>query len=106
MAIRAFDLPTQIGYDSDMDISAGEGGKVGVAIDTVEEIKRLFDGIDLAAVSTSMTIKLAGRRASGDVHHRSRGTGSGRQQAQGTIQNDILKEYLLAHIHFPAKAFP
>src|SRR3989442_15601662 len=52
----AFDLPTQIGYDSDHPMAEGEGGKVGVAIDTVDDLARLFDGIPLDRVSTSMTI--------------------------------------------------
>src|SRR5246127_5986074 len=53
----AFDLPTQIGLDSDHPLAAGEVGKVGVAIDSIEDMQRLFDGIDLTAISTSMTIK-------------------------------------------------
>src|ERR1700756_2995865 len=53
----AFDLPTQMGMDSDHPLAAGEVGKVGVAIDSIEDMQRLFDGIDLTAISTSMTIK-------------------------------------------------
>ena len=90
----AFDLPTQIGYDSDHPLAAGEVGKVGVAIDSIEDMAALFDGIPLAQVSTSMTINataiilLALYVASG----RRQGTGAG--TLAGTVQNDILKEYI------------
>jgi methylmalonyl-CoA mutase, N-terminal domain len=89
----AFDLPTQIGYDSDMDISAGEVGKVGVAIDTVEDIKRLFDGIDLAAVSTSMTINSPAAVLLAMYITAAEEQGADVSKLRGTIQNDILKEY-------------
>ncbi|KQC14836.1 MAG: methylmalonyl-CoA mutase [Desulfuromonas sp. SDB] len=90
----AFDLPTQIGYDSDDDHSLGEVGKVGVAIDTLEDMEILFEGIPLQKVSTSMTINapasilLAMYMAVGDKQ------GVNNTQLKGTIQNDILKEYI------------
>jgi methylmalonyl-CoA mutase, N-terminal domain len=90
----AFDLPTQIGYDSDDDISIGEVGKVGVAIDTLADMEILFAGIPLDKVSTSMTINstaavlLAMYIAVGEQQ------GLTPQQLNGTIQNDILKEYI------------
>ena len=89
----AFDLPTQIGYDSDMEISLGEVGKVGVAIDSLADMETLFDGIPLDKVTTSMTINapaavlLAMYIAVGEKQ------GTPREQLGGTIQNDILKEY-------------
>jgi len=89
----AFDLPTQIGYDSDHELAAGEVGKVGVAIDSIEDMSRLFDGIDLSSVSTSMTINspaavlLAMYIAVAEEQH------ADVSKLRGTIQNDILKEY-------------
>jgi len=90
----AFDLPTQIGLDSDNPLSLGEVGKVGVAIDSLEDMQRLFDGIDLTKISTSMTINATAsillalyvavaRRQGADIRHLS-----------GTVQNDVLKEYV------------
>jgi methylmalonyl-CoA mutase N-terminal domain/subunit len=100
----AFDLPTQMGYDSDHPLAAGEVGKVGVAIDSIDDMRLLFDGIPLDQVSTSMTINAPAAVllllyvlvaeeqgvASGDV--------------QGTIQNDVLKEYIArgTYIYPPA----
>jgi len=90
----AFDLPTQMGYDSDHAMSGGEVGRVGVAIDTIEDMRALFDEIDLGQVSTSMTINstaailLALYVAVADER------GIPRDQLQGTIQNDVLKEYI------------
>src|SRR6186713_1345812 len=90
----AFDLPTQIGYDSDHPLAAGEVGKVGVAIDSVEDMATLFDGIPLDKVSTSMTINstaiilLALYVAVGERQ------GVDRRRLSGTVQNDILKEYI------------
>ncbi len=90
----AFDLPTQIGYDSDHPLAAGEVGRVGVAIDTIDDMAELFDGIPLDGVSTSMTINstaiilLAMYVALAERH------GVDRGRLSGTIQNDILKEYL------------
>ena len=90
----AFDLPTQIGLDSDSPLALGEVGKVGVAIDSLEDMQRLFDGIDLTKISTSMTINATAsillalyvavaRRQAADIRHLS-----------GTVQNDVLKEYI------------
>src|SRR3990170_6990802 len=90
----AFDLPTQIGYDSDAPLAAGEVGRVGVAIDSIDDMADLFDGIPLDRVSTSMTINstamilLAMYVALADRH------GVARASLSGTVQNDILKEYL------------
>ncbi len=90
----AFDLPTQIGLDSDNALAMGEVGKVGVAIDSIEDMERLFDGIDLTKISTSMTINATAgillalyvavaRRQGGEV-----------RKLSGTVQNDVLKEYI------------
>jgi methylmalonyl-CoA mutase N-terminal domain/subunit len=90
----AFDLPTQIGMDSDHALAGGEVGKVGVAIDSVEDMARLFDGIELTKISTSMTINATAsillalyvavaRRQGGDIG-----------KLSGTVQNDVLKEYI------------
>lgn len=89
----AFDLPTQMGYDSDDEMAEGEVGRTGVAIDSLRDMEQLFDQIDLAKVSTSMTINatssilLAMYRAVGVKQ------GVSSKHLQGTIQNDILKEY-------------
>lgn len=100
----AFDLPTQIGYDSDQAISEGEVGKVGVAIDSLADMEILFDGIPLDKVSTSMTINapasvlLAMYIAVGEKQ------GVPSDQLTGTIQNDILKEYAARGTYiFPPK---
>ncbi|MFB6157877.1 MAG: methylmalonyl-CoA mutase family protein, partial [Haloferacaceae archaeon] len=90
----AFDLPTQMGYDSDARMAAGEVGKSGVAIDTLADMERVFEGIPLDEVSTSMTINapasvlLAMYIALGDKQ------GVPREELRGTIQNDIMKEYI------------
>ncbi|WP_049926958.1 acyl-CoA mutase large subunit family protein [Halopiger goleimassiliensis] len=90
----AFDLPTQMGYDSDDEMAAGEVGKAGVAIDSLEDMETVFDGIPLDEVSTSMTINapasvlLAMYIAVGDKQ------GVDREELRGTIQNDLLKEYI------------
>src|SRR5947209_428409 len=102
----AFDLPTQIGYDSDDPMAIGEVGKVGVAIDSIEDMQRLFDGINLETISTSMTINATAsillalyiavaKRAGADV-----------RKLSGTVQNDILKEYIArgTYIYPPAHA--
>jgi methylmalonyl-CoA mutase N-terminal domain/subunit len=102
----AFDLPTQIGLDSDNPLAVGEVGKVGVAIDSIEDMERLFDGIDLTAISTSMTINATAsillalyvavaRRQKRDV-----------RKLSGTVQNDVLKEYIArgTYIYPPQQA--
>jgi methylmalonyl-CoA mutase, N-terminal domain len=102
----AFDLPTQIGLDSDNALAVGEVGKVGVAIDSIEDMERLFDGIDLTAISTSMTINATAsillalyvavaRRQRRDI-----------RKLSGTVQNDVLKEYIArgTYIYPPQQA--
>jgi methylmalonyl-CoA mutase N-terminal domain/subunit len=102
----AFDLPTQMGRDSDHPMAAGEVGRVGVAIDSIEDMRVLLDGLPLGEVSTSMTINataatlLALYVAVGDER------GVPRAQLRGTIQNDILKEYIArgTYIYPPASS--
>jgi methylmalonyl-CoA mutase N-terminal domain/subunit len=89
----AFDLPTQIGYDSDHPLSEGEVGKVGVAIDSMEDMERLFEGIDLEKVSTSMTINATGFILLALYVAVAKKKGADIKKLTGTIQNDILKEY-------------
>jgi methylmalonyl-CoA mutase N-terminal domain/subunit len=95
----AFDLPTQMGYDSDAAMAAGEVGKSGVAIDTLRDMETVFDGIPLDEVSTSMTINapaailLAMYVAIGDQQ------GVDRAELRGTIQNDIMKEYIARNLY-------
>ncbi len=102
----AFDLPTQIGMDSDHPMAMGEVGKVGVAIDSIEDMERLFSGINLEKISTSMTINATAsillalyiavaRRSGGDV-----------RKLSGTVQNDVLKEYIArgTYIYPPQQA--
>ncbi|MES2649950.1 MAG: methylmalonyl-CoA mutase family protein [Bacteroidota bacterium] len=89
----AFDLPTQIGYNSDHPLSEGEVGKVGVAIDSIEDIQRLFDGIKLQDVSTSMTINATGFILLAFYVALAKQQGADLNKITGTIQNDILKEY-------------
>jgi methylmalonyl-CoA mutase N-terminal domain/subunit len=90
----AFDLPTQLGYDSDSPWAAGEVGRAGVAIDSIDDMERLFAGIPLETVSTSMTINATANilLALYVVVARRRGCDLGR--LSGTVQNDILKEYI------------
>ena len=89
----AFDLPTQIGYDSDDSISEGEVGKVGVAIDSLADMETLFDQIDLGKVSTSMTINAPASVLLAMYIAVAEKQGVPADQLTGTIQNDILKEY-------------
>src|SRR5918999_135796 len=90
----AFDLPTQIGLDSDDPLAAGEVGKVGVAIDSMEDMLRLFDGISLDNVSTSMTINATASILLSLYLAVARKQGVAFDKVEGTIQNDILKEYI------------
>jgi methylmalonyl-CoA mutase N-terminal domain/subunit len=90
----AFDLPTQMGYDSDHPLAAGEVGRVGVAIDTVEDMAELFDGIPLGRVSTSMTINATAIVLLALYVAVARRQGADVKALSGTIQNDILKEYV------------
>lgn len=89
----AFDLPTQIGYDSDHALSEGEVGKVGVAIDSLDDMQTLFAGINLQDVSTSMTINATGFILLAFYVALAKQQGADLSQLNGTIQNDILKEY-------------
>ncbi|RLU90424.1 methylmalonyl-CoA mutase [Streptomyces griseocarneus] len=90
----AFDLPTQMGYDSDAPLASGEVGKVGVAVDSVEDMRLLFDGIPLGEVSTSMTINApaAVLLLLYELVAEEQGVPAGR--LTGTVQNDVLKEYI------------
>jgi len=90
----AFDLPTQIGYDSDHPMSHGEVGKVGVAIDTLQDMEILFDGIPLDKVSTSMTINAPAAILLAMYIAVAEKQGISKTELNGTIQNDILKEYV------------
>src|SRR6201995_3844072 len=89
----AFDLPTQIGYDSDNAMAEGEVGKVGVAIDSLKDIEVLFDGIQLKDISTSMTINATAPILLAMYIALAKKQGADLNQLSGTIQNDILKEY-------------
>lgn len=89
----AFDLPTQMGYDSDHPMAEGEVGKVGVAIDTLADMEVLFDGIPLEKVTTSMTINATAAILLCMYAALARKQGADLQKISGTIQNDILKEY-------------
>ena len=100
----AFDLPTQIGYDSDDIISEGEVGKVGVAIDSLKDMEILFDGIDLGKVSTSMTINAPASVLLAMYIAVAEKQGVPSTALMGTIQNDILKEYAARGTYiFPPK---
>jgi methylmalonyl-CoA mutase N-terminal domain/subunit len=90
----AFDLPTQMGLDSDHPMSLGEVGKVGVAIDTVDDMRTLFDGIPLGEVSTSMTINSTAPILLLMYQIVAEEQGVPTEQIRGTTQNDILKEYI------------
>ena len=90
----AFDLPTQMGYDSDHQLAAGEVGRVGVAIDSIEDMAQLFDGIPLGRVSTSMTINATAIILLALYIAVARRQGIEMKALSGTIQNDILKEYV------------
>lgn len=100
----AFDLPTQIGYDSDDPIAFGEVGKVGVAIDTLADMEILFDEIPLDKVSTSMTINAPASILLALYIAAAEKKGLPREKLSGTIQNDILKEYIARGTYiFPPK---
>ena len=89
----AFDLPTQIGYDSDHPMAEGEVGKVGVPIDSLEDMDILFDGIDLGKISTSMTINATASILLALYAAKAKRQGADLNKLSGTVQNDILKEY-------------
>ncbi|MBK8845834.1 MAG: methylmalonyl-CoA mutase [Bacteroidetes bacterium] len=89
----AFDLPTQIGYDSDHELSDGEVGKAGVAIDSLRDMEILFDGIQLESITTSMTINATASILLSMYIALAKKQGANLDNISGTIQNDILKEY-------------
>jgi methylmalonyl-CoA mutase, N-terminal domain len=99
----AFDLPTQMGYDSDHPLAAGEVGRVGVAIDSIEDMAQLFEGIPLGRVSTSMTINATAITLLALYIAVARRGGVALPALSGTIQNDVLKEYVArgTYIHPP-----
>jgi methylmalonyl-CoA mutase, N-terminal domain len=102
----AFDLPTQIGLDSDSPLALGEVGKVGVAIDSIEDMERLFDGIDLTKISTSMTINATASILLALYVAVAKRKGADIRQLSGTVQNDVLKEYIArgTYIYPPQQA--
>ncbi|MGA2354547.1 MAG: methylmalonyl-CoA mutase family protein, partial [Terriglobales bacterium] len=102
----AFDLPTQIGLDSDNPLAVGEVGKVGVAIDSIEDMQRLFDGIDLTKISTSMTINATAAILLALYVAVARRQGMDVRKLSGTVQNDVLKEYIArgTYIYPPQQA--
>ncbi len=101
----AFDLPTQIGYDSDHELAAGEVGRVGVAIDSIEDMAELFDGIPLDRVSTSMTINATAIVLLSLYVAVAKRQGVPLASISGTVQNDILKEYVARGTYiFPPRA--
>jgi methylmalonyl-CoA mutase N-terminal domain/subunit len=102
----AFDLPTQIGMDSDHALAAGEVGKVGVAIDSIEDVERLFAGIELTKISTSMTINATASILLALYVAVARRQGADIRKLSGTVQNDVLKEYIArgTYIYPPQQA--
>jgi methylmalonyl-CoA mutase, N-terminal domain len=102
----AFDLPTQIGLDSDNPFAMGEVGKVGVAIDSIEDMERLFSGIDLTKISTSMTINATASILLALYVAVARRQGADICKLSGTVQNDVLKEYIArgTYIYPPKQA--
>jgi methylmalonyl-CoA mutase N-terminal domain/subunit len=101
----AFDLPTQIGYDSDHPLAAGEVGRVGVAIDSLDDMATLFDGIPLDRVSTSMTINATAIILLSLYVAVGKRQGVAPRALSGTIQNDVLKEYVARGTYiYPPKA--
>jgi methylmalonyl-CoA mutase N-terminal domain/subunit len=102
----AFDLPTQIGLDSDNPLAVGEVGKVGVAIDSIEDMERLFSGIDLTKISTSMTINATASILLALYVAVARRQGADIRRLSGTVQNDVLKEYIArgTYIYPPKQA--
>jgi methylmalonyl-CoA mutase N-terminal domain/subunit len=102
----AFDLPTQSGLDSDHPLAVGEVGKVGVAIDSIEDMQRLFDGLDLTTISTSMTINATASILLALYVAVARRQGMDIRKLSGTVQNDVLKEYIArgTYIYPPQQA--
>jgi methylmalonyl-CoA mutase N-terminal domain/subunit len=102
----AFDLPTQIGLDSDHAMAMGEVGKVGVAIDSIEDMQRLLDGIELEKISTSMTINATASILLALYVAVAKRSGADTRKLSGTVQNDVLKEYIArgTYIYPPRQA--
>ncbi|MGE3260492.1 MAG: methylmalonyl-CoA mutase [Bacteriovoracia bacterium] len=101
----AFDLPTQMGFDSDHPMAIGEVGRVGVAIDSIADMRTLFRGIDLARVTTSMTINSTASILLALYIAVAEEQGADLSKISGTIQNDLLKEYIARGTYiFPPKA--
>src|ERR1700680_340018 len=102
----AFDLPTQIGLDSDHPLAVGEVGKVGVAIDSIEDMPRLFDGIALTKISPSMTINATASILLALYVGVARRQGADIRKLSGTVQNDVLKEFIArgTYIYPPRQA--
>src|SRR5437868_7922546 len=102
----AFDLPTQIGMDSDHPMAVGEVGKVGVAIDSIEDMRRLFEGIELTKISTSMTINATASILLALYVAVAKRQGADIRKLSGTVQNDVLKEYIArgTYIYPPEQA--
>src|SRR5207245_2514786 len=102
----AFDLPTQMGMDSDHPLAAGEVGKVGVAIASIEDMQRLFDGIELTKISTSMTINATASILLALYVAVAKRQGADIRKLSGTVQNDVLKEYIArgTYIYPPGQA--
>jgi methylmalonyl-CoA mutase N-terminal domain/subunit len=101
----AFDLPTQMGYDSDHPMASGEVGRVGVAIDSIEDMRTLFSGIDLGKVTTSMTINSTASILLAFYVAVAEEQGADLSKISGTIQNDLLKEYIARGTYiYPPKA--
>jgi methylmalonyl-CoA mutase N-terminal domain/subunit len=101
----AFDLPTQIGYDSDHQMSEGEVGKAGVAIDSLRDIEHLFDGIQLESITTSMTINSTASILLAMYIALAKKQGADLKKISGTVQNDLLKEYAARGTYiYPPKA--
>lgn len=100
----AFDLPTQLGYDADDPLAEGEVGKVGVSISSLDDVRRLLDGIPLDQVSISMTINAPAAVLLAMVIALAREEGVDKRQLRGTVQNDILKEYVARGMYiFPPR---
>ncbi|MBT6873634.1 MAG: methylmalonyl-CoA mutase, partial [Euryarchaeota archaeon] len=100
----AFDLPTQLGLDSDDKMSLGEVGKVGVPVDSINDMRELFDDIDLSKVSTSMTINAPATTLLALYVALADENGINRKDLTGTVQNDILKEYMARGLYvYPPK---
>ena len=104
----AFDLPTQLGLDSDDPLSIGEVGKVGVAIDSIHDMRKLFEDIDMSAISTSMTINAPATTLLALYVSVAEEKGIQSSELSGTVQNDILKEYIsravsYTHLTLPTK---